>query len=76
MGAFLELRLEPAVRLIYQFTILIPSYNVQNRVPFFDGYQGKKMCISSILADQTDLSKEDMPALSSSSLLSSTYCEK
>ena len=35
-GSFiLELRLETAVRLIYQFSILIPSYNAHNMVPFW-----------------------------------------
>ena len=32
-----RLSLEPAVRLIYHLTILIPSYNAQDRVPFLMG---------------------------------------
>ena len=36
-GLLYRLSLEPAVRLIYHLTILIPSYNAQSRVPFLTG---------------------------------------
>ena len=57
MGAFLELRLEPAVRLIYQFTILIPSYNAHEMVPFWLVPRIKRTLLKQTIA-QTDCQKE------------------
>ena len=67
MGAFLELRLEPAVRLIYQFTILIPSYNAHNMVPFWLVPRIKRNLLKQTIA-QTDCQKEKAPSKLSSSL--------
>ena len=52
-GLPFRLSLEPAVRLIYQFTILIPSYNAQNRVPFWLVPKIKKFIKAFIWLKQT-----------------------
>jgi len=57
MGAFLELRLEPAVRLIYQFTILNPSYKAHEKVPFWPVPRIKRTLLKQPVA-QTDCQKE------------------
>ena len=57
MGAFLELKLEPAVRLIYQFTILIPSYKAHEMVPFWPVPRIKRTLLKQTVA-QTDCQKE------------------
>jgi len=69
MGAFLELRLEPAVRLIYQFTILIPSYNAHEMVPFWLVPRIKRTLLKQTIA-QTDCQKEKVPSKLSSKLSS------
>ena len=57
MGWHLDLSLEPAVRLIYQFTILIPSYNAHNMVPFWLVPRIKRNLLKQSIA-QTDCQKE------------------
>jgi len=56
-GLPFRLSLEPAVRLIYQFTILIPSYNAHEMVPFWLVPRIKRTLLKQPI-DQTDCQKK------------------